>query len=722
MNWLNSNRLAGLRFLRAGAFGAVAALLAAFALPLGAGESLAAKGPWVDQEQAQLRLIAASDTVGPGDSVSLGLHFKLAAGWKVYWRSPGEAGYPPRVDWGGSENLAGAEMAWPVPKRFSLFGLETFGYGEEVVFPVAARLERAGEALALRAEVAYLTCNEICIPREASLALSLPPGPGEPAAAAYLIDSFLMRVPGLGPDPGLSIEQAVLTGTIEAPVVEVTARSERPFSEPDVLIEAPPGFVFAAPDITLDDERRSAVLRLATTETGDGVLEGKALTLTLTDGKRGLERGVIARYAQATAAPADDWNTLAVILGLAFLGGLILNLMPCVLPVLSIKLLSVVKHGGRAPGAVRVSFLASAAGILASFLVLAVGLIIVKSLGHSVGWGIQFQQPLFLAAMAVIVTLFASNLFGFFEFRLPGWAQGAATLGQGPGGPGAEPTLSGHFLTGALATLLATPCSAPFLGTAVGFALARGAFEILAIFTVLGLGLAAPYLLIAAIPALAARLPRPGPWMVILRRILGLALLATAVWLVSVLSAQVGAGAAALVGALLAALILVIWVGRRRPEGARQSAIATPALAGILALAAIALPTGFARETAPDESRQLDALWQPFDQAEISRRIAAGEIVFVDVTADWCLTCQVNKKLVLDRAPVGERLAGEGVVAMRADWTLPSEEITAYLARFGRYGIPFNVVYGPGAPEGIALPELLSSDAVVDALDRASGG
>ena len=724
------NSLARMAFSRAALLGAGAAGM----LLMGAGAALAAKGPWVDQEQAQLRLIAASDSVGTGESVSLGLHFRLAPGWKVYWRSPGEAGYPPRVAWDGSENLAGAEMAWPVPKRFALFGLQTFGYGEEVVFPVTARLERAGEALALRAEVAYLTCNEICIPREAALSLALPAGPGAPAAAAFLIDSFRMQVPGLGPDPGLEIEEAHLTGTLEAPVVEVAARSQRPFGAPDVLVEAPPGFAFAAPEVVLSDEGRRALLRLAATATADQVLEGKRVTLTLTDGKRGLEQEIVARYAQAGAqagaqasaqtgpgVPPAGAHTLAVILGLAFLGGLILNLMPCVLPVLSIKLLSVVKHGGRAPGAVRVSFLASAAGILASFLVLAAGLIVVKALGHTVGWGIQFQQPLFLAAMAVVVTLFASNLFGFFEFRLPGWAQGAATLGQGGGqAPGAsEPSLSGHFLTGALATLLATPCSAPFLGTAVGFALARGALEILAIFAVLGLGLAAPYLLIAALPALATRLPRPGPWMAVLRRILGLALVATAAWLLSVLGAQLGAGAALMVGALLAALILVFWLGARRPEGARQSAIATPALAGILALAAIALPAGLARDAAPPRA---DALWRPFDQAEIAARVAAGETVFVDVTADWCLTCQVNKTVVLDRAPVGERLSGEGVVAMRADWTLPSEEISDYLARFGRYGIPFNAVYGPGAPEGIALPELLSDEAVLSALDRAAGG
>ena len=707
-----------------------ATLLAAALLvgALGTDSARAATGPWVAQEESSLRLIAASDSAGAGETLSAGLHFKLEPGWKIYWRSPGDAGYPPQVDWSGSGNLAGVEMHWPVPHRFSLFGLETFGYGEEVVLPLTLRPARGGEAVSLRAQVSYLTCKEICIPRDATLALDIPAGPGEAAPASYLIDSFRMQVPGLGTDPGMTIERAVLTGTNEAPAVEVTARAEQPFTAPDVLIEAPPGFGFGAPEIAFDAARTEARLRLAATATGGGVLEGKPLTLTLIDGKRGVESQIIARYASgqgpqlAATAATPSVLSFAAILGLAFLGGLILNLMPCVLPVLSIKLLSVVKHGGRAPAAVRISFLASAAGILASFLVLAGAAILLKALGLSVGWGIQFQQPLFLAAMAVIVTLFACNLFGLYEIALPAWAQGAATLGQTPG-PDREPGLAGHFLTGALATLLATPCSAPFLGTAVGFALARGPAEILSIFAVLGLGLAAPYLMIAALPALATRLPRPGAWMVTLRRILGLLLLATAPWLLSVLKAQVGATLAGLTGALLAALIAVIWIGRSQFARKRPTAIATPALAGILALAAILLPAGLPREAPEPASLQTSAGdWPALDLAEIDRRVAAGAVVFVDVTADWCLTCQVNKKLVLDREPVSARLAGPDVVRMRGDWTLPNEDISAYLAGFGRYGIPFNAVYGPGAPQGIALPEILTTDSVLGALDRAAGG
>ena len=265
--------------------------------------------------------------------------------------------------------------------------------------------------------------------------------------------------------------------------------------------------------------------------------------------------------------------------------------------------------------------------------------------------------------------------------------------------------MTGHFLTGALATLLATPCSAPFLGTAVGFALARGPLEILAIFAVLGLGLALPYLAISAWPGLATRLPRPGTWMIALRRLMGLALLGTAVWLLSVLAVQVGWVAALLVGVLLALFAAVLFFGAgRRP--------ALVLLAGLALLpAAVFAPAAFPTATA--RAVLAGGVWQPLQSAAIAGLVADGQVVFVDVTADWCITCQVNKSLVIERDPVATRLGESLVTTMRGDWTLPSDQITAYLATFGRYGIPFNAVYGPGLPQGRALPELLTSDVVL---------
>ncbi|WP_455372267.1 protein-disulfide reductase DsbD family protein [Limibacillus halophilus] len=697
----------------------LALLLASLAVLTPAADGArAAGGPWLITDQSAVRLISAESGVAGEEALSLGLQFKMEPGWKIYWRSPGVAGYPPQVDWSASDNLASAETLWPLPHRFELFGLQTFGYGGEVVLPLKVTPARPGEPVTLKGAINFLTCSEICVPQEGELTLSLPAGGGTGAgenAEASLIAQWKERVPA-DSAPGLQLASLDLTGALEKPVLEAVARSDEPFEKPDLLVEGPPGFLFSKPEVAFSDGGREAKLTVFIEKgpLAEGVIDGKALTLTLMESgeepPRGLEQVWHARFSSAPqdveqlfaqGSASADYGLLAI-LGFALLGGLILNIMPCVLPVLSLKLLSVAKQGGRERGHIRLGFLASAAGILASFWLLALGALALKSAGMAVGWGIQFQQPLFLSAMALILTFFALNLFGFFEISLPGWAGDAAGRAPSKG-------LAGHFMTGALATLLATPCSAPFLGTAVGFALSRGASEILMIFTALGLGLSLPYLLVAGFPGLAARLPKPGAWMVTLRRVLGLAMAGTAVWLLTVLAAQINLMGALVVAALLLLLGVVIALGKPR------------ALAGLLALAV--LGAGLFLPAAPPAPRVASSEhWQAFDQKRIAELVAAGEVVLVDVTADWCITCKVNKSLVLERGPVFDLLQGESLVAQQADWTNPDPEIAAYLESFGRYGIPFNAVYGPGAPDGIALPELLSEAAVLEAIEKARGG
>jgi len=334
---------------------------------------------------------------------------------------------------------------------------------------------------------------------------------------------------------------------------------------------------------------------------------------------------------------------------------------------------------------------------------------LMKSAGASIGWGIQFQQPLFLIALSLIVILFACNMWGFFEIHLPGWL---SDLGQGPSH---VQGLGGHFMTGAFATLLATPCSAPFLGTAVGFALSRGPFDILFVFSALGLGLSLPYLLIAAFPNMATRLPKPGAWMVVLRKILGLILLGTAVWLITILVVQIGINAALILSTIMALFIGIL------AFKTRLSKLATP-LALTLFIAAFFVPAFTQSEPAAEINKDAaERIWTKFNQNKIAQIIAKGDVVFVDVTAKWCLTCQVNKNLVLYQGEAFKALTSKSVTPMKADWTNPNETIAAYLASFGRYAIPFNAVYGPGAPNGIVLPELLNEADVLNAISKAKG-
>jgi len=673
-----------------------------------------AAGPWQQTETVEGRLIAAVEGTGSLDRVPLGLHLKMKPGWKTYWRSPGDAGLPPQLSWEGSGNLAGTDFRWPAPHRFTLFGIETFGYDGEVVFPITAHAAQPGQPLDLKASVDLLVCSEICVPQHLDLTLAVPAGPALSSGGdANLIARFASYVPGDGAASGLGIESVRTSGK----GLIVTATAREPFVDPDLFVENAAGAVFGAPTLAFADGNRRITITLP--PTGQPMaLDGLPVTLTLVDGARSMETAATVNAGSAARTGLSGAPGLIAILGFALIGGLLLNLMPCVLPVLSLKLLSVVSHGGSAPREIRAGFLASAAGILFSFLVLAGAAIALKLTGSAVGWGIQFQQPLFLVFMVVLVTGFAANLWGLFEIPLPriiaDIAVGGHNSGHNPDGTHTT-SLGGHFATGALATLLATPCSAPFLGTAVGFALARGPLEILAVFTALGLGLALPYLLIAVFPALASRMPRPGRWMLVLRRVLGGTLALTGVWLLSVLAVQASPAAALAIGALMATLILVLAIRKRLPGRIR---IAGGALAAVLALTAFGLPLTLDRH-ASQAAAAIDGRWTPFDKTAIAGQVAAGRTVFVDVTADWCITCQANKKLVLTRGSVAERLSGKDIVPMRADWTLPDDRIAAYLAEHGRYGIPFNMVYGPGAPDGIPLPELLTEAAVMDALDRA---
>ncbi len=692
-------------------------LLAGLAGPLPARAEGAAVAT---RPQVEVSLISAQTAVDQARQIRLGLHFTLAKDWKTYWRSPGDAGYPIAVDWAGSDNLAKADLLWPVPHRFTLFGLDTFGYKDEVVLPVIATLSEPGKPLSIKAHLRYLVCETVCIPYEADLALQIPAGDALPAPQAQLIDRYYAQVPGDGRAQGLTLEQATLAGSDAKPSLEVTARSTlTEFTAPDLVVEAPPGLYFGKPEIQLGDNGKLARFTLPITrEATAPALSGAAVIVTLTDGIRGLERNVTLT---AAAGSGEEFTGLLAIVGVALLGGLLLNLMPCVLPVLSLKLLGVAGHGGGEKTHVRLSFLVSAAGVLTAFLLLAAMLAALDAAGLAIGWGIQFQQPLFLAAMALIVTLFAANLMGWFEIALPGWLGSLAGDADAAAGRAADRrSLPGYFLTGMLATLLATPCSAPFVGTAVSFALSRGALEIFVIFGAMGLGLALPYLAVAAFPGMAVALPRPGRWMIHLRRLLGIALAATAAWLLSVLVGAIGIWGVAILGGLLIALALVLALLHCLPDNQR------PLLwggAAALAIAVLALPalisSGPTAQARTQAQAGLAEGWAPFEEARIGDLVAQGRTVVVDVTADWCITCLANKTLVLDRPEMKAAFETGKVVTMRADWTRPDEAISRYLARFGRYGIPFNVVYGPKAPEGILLPELLSHDAVLDAIARA---
>jgi thiol:disulfide interchange protein len=428
----------------------------------------------------------------------------------------------------------------------------------------------------------------------------------------------------------------------------------------------------------------------------------------------------------ATARRAPNAGSLAAMLLIAVLGGLILNAMPCVLPVVSLKIFGLVRSAAHGHREVVRSALAIAAGILASFAALAALAVAAATAGGAVGWGVQFQRPGFVALLAVVVTLFCLNLWGLFEIPLP---RALARLG----GAAAREGLAGHFASGLFATLMATPCSAPYLGTAIGFGLAQPPPVVFAIFLAAGTGLALPYLVLAAAPGAARFFPRPGAWMETLRGIMGFFLAASAVWLLYVLAAQISPERLALFEVGLLLIALVTWLRHRAAAEGGAAARATggagghaAALASLVALLVVAggavtiAASGAGPRLAARGGRSSGLIgWVPFDRARAESLAASGQLVFVDVTADWCFTCKVNERLILDTPEVAGAFAAHHVLPMRADWTNRSDAIARFLADNGRYGIPFYLLYRPGR-QPLVFSELPSKSAILAALDAAA--
>jgi suppressor for copper-sensitivity B len=687
-------------------------------------------------------------------TLNAGLDITLTEGWKTYWRSPGDAGFPlllePKETATNIENIT---IHWPYPHRFvEEWGLEVFGFKKHVTVPLTITLKDAAADTQADISISYAVCSDICINEEQELSLFIPANYTGDDAHAKKLATARADLPLKNGGHGLTIADAQIRSEAEGKgeLVVTVKREEGAFSESELFIESDTaGLRF--PKATEEAGENAQVLHLVVpyeVNLPAKTLAEEEIRITFVDGGKAIEHTLtvpkksaeMAAAPLTDVAPADDGgnaqasdapatsdavadapnDSLLPMILLALLGGVVLNIMPCVLPVLSIKLLGAVKHGGRNSREVRQSFLATVAGILAFFALLAGLTIAAKEAGHAVGWGFHFQSAEFLTFLTLLVLLFAANLLGWFEIQLPSWLNTHIYDVTDKGTMVHRHHLVGDFATGAFAALMATPCTAPFLGTAVGFALSRGNTEIMVIFLALGAGLALPYLAAALFPAVATWLPKPGAWMVRVKQFMGLLMLLAGGWLLWVIAGQTALWVAAGVAALSVLLGAVLHGGGRWRFLRRKPVVALITLGLLVALAM--LPS-FALSPSQGKGEPVAeaVLWQPFDEAAIAKHVADGKVVFVDVTADWCLTCKFNKLRVLSREDVIAALDADDVIAMQADMTRPMPDIQAYLKKNDRYGIPFNIVYGPAAEAGIPLSEVLAVDEVLQALDAARG-
>ena len=673
---------------------------------------------WDSREFAEVRLISGTSGIGNGTDIKLGLEFSLKPDWKIYWRSPGDSGSPPIIERSQSVNLELIEMKWPWPERFDEGNnLTTIGYKDHVIFPITAKARDPLKPLDLRFIIEYQVCKTICIPVSTELAISVPPGDQKPTKYASLIGEFEEKVPMAAGESITNIDSIYIPETENTGTLLINVTRHTPFTTPIIFLEGPGAYRFGVETVSLSNSSLKAEFSVPVSNVKGDNLKNFELLITLVDVGSAKELShTVGAIAQSD--PRKNSLTMLSILFTALIGGLVLNLMPCVLPVLSIKILSVLKSAGQSRLKIRLSFLASVGGILFSYLLLALGTILIRNLGNSVGWGLQFQEPLFLVSLVLVLTVFSCNLFGFFEI-------GAPSYSNNPRGSSNNREksrwLTQSFFTGALATLMATPCSAPFVGTSISFALSQGATEILLIFAMLGLGMAMPYLLFAANPNLVNRLPRPGKWMIQLRIILGFFLAATAVWLLVILSHQTTIDLAFFIGtiAVLCGISMKLISSIMGNKKLLLYTLTLVVSGCSMASFVVSAPSEDKRRESTSNSQW--SSWIELDASKIPDLVTSGKIVFVDITADWCLTCKINKVLVLDSPAIINKLDSPNIVKMRGDWTKRNPDIQNYLFSFNRYGIPFNAVYGIGAPTGIALPELLTKTNISHAVEMARG-
>ena len=693
-----------------------------FALASGAPMTSAQESPPVTSPRLTATLISDAASVAPGETFRIGLRQKLSPGWYTYWKNSGDAGSPPEIRLNLPEGATAGNIVWPGPDRIPAGPVMSYGYKTEIVYPISVTVPRnatPGSTLAVSADAEWLVCEKECIPESGSFRLDIPisaaPTPaGADVRAAFAIADARRTVASPW-SARLAVEGDALALTVEGADLTQAAVKDAYFFPATWGVAD-----HAAPQqLSLTEGTLNLALTKGQTFNPEAKTDG---LLAVTDGGGATRWFEITPRINAAAAGAVPTTSLIENLPLwqtalfAFLGGLILNLMPCVFPVLAIKATAIAKLSGGALHEVRVASAFYTLGVLVAFSVLAAALLAVRAGGTAVGWGFQFQSPLFVAGMSWLLLAIGLNLSGVFE------------IGLGVGGSGQSLTQkSGHggsFFTGLLAVVVATPCTAPFMGAAIGTALTAPVYICLLIFLVMGLGLAAPYALLGIFPGLARALPRPGPWMVRLRQAMAFPMYASAAWLVWVLSQQAGDFGVliALSGALLVALAAWIYgiAQHDTGRGLISRGLAAAAIVGtfglLLQLDGAATPGAAARGPAT----AAPANYEPFSSARLAVLRKEGKPVFVNMTAAWCITCLVNERTTLSTEAIQQAFRARGITYLKGDWTNRNPEIGAYLRSFNRDGLPFYAFYPTGGRDPVVLPPVLTESIVVGELERAS--
>ena len=664
---------------------------------------------WDGINEAKLRIISPVLQISTnGDENIIGLEYKLKKNWKTYWKSPGAGGFPQEINFSNSDNIKNIKLHWPTPEEFSILGLKSLGYLDQVVFPISFKIIDKNKSATVNMQVDYLVCKDICIPGNATLNLIIPVGKEATLSKhAFLIEKFLSLSPiSVSSEQSISYIESKLYSQKNNTIFEINIEKNEPFNDPKIYIHNNIGLPVVDPTIKFNKQKTILDINFYYDDTYFNV-DNADLSLHVSDKPFVEEKKIKFKKLDKNINFYNNNNLINIFL-ISILAGFILNFMPCVLPVLSIKFMSVINYSSQEKSRVKKGFLFSSIGIIISYISIGFFLAILKITGVGISWGMQFQNPIFLMFISLILLLFSLNLIGLYEFSLPRFASKFSGKFE------KNKSYTSDFFNGFFATLMATPCSAPFVGTAITFAFTQEFFLMLSVFFFMGLGMALPYIMVFIIPSIIYIFPKPGRWTIWLQRLMAVLVFLTLIWITTILNNHFNI-VFIYFSIFVAILISIIFFLNNKNRISKKYLIFLVSFIAIMYFS-IPLFINFDKFTLKTNIK-----WNHIENVDIPNLLKNNKIVFVDITADWCVTCKYNKQNVIYSNEVEKLFFEYDVVMVQGDWTLPNENIRKFLNKYNRYGIPFNIIYSPTIPEGLILPELLSKNVISDTILKAKG-
>ena len=656
--------------------------------------SMALSSDWSVGETSKLRLISAYSQ-NDSKNFMIGLEYQMDPGWKTYWKSPGDGGFAQSISWENSTNVKNVNILWPTPIEFEILGLTSLGYQNDIIFPLEIELEDELKNTFLNLHITFLICKEICIPGDATIFLEIPSGEKKLTNNYYDLEKALSLLPK--EDFNGSYLKKINFNVFNDDThsnIQLIFESDKNFVSPKIFLHSPFGLPVIKNSLNYSNDSKKITANFKFDK--DLISKNNfPLEVSISDVNHNFKQVLNVEVNDKPLRSKINQTFIYYIL-ISLLAGLILNVMPCVFPVLSIKLMSVFSSNEHNA---RVSFVTTALGIISSFVLLGLIFLLLQYFKVSIAWGMQFQQPYFLIFISLIIFLFMMNMFGQFEITLPPQISNLSFFGT------TNNKNTKDFFNGFFATLMATPCSAPFVGTAITAAFTQSYAIGISIFLFMGVGMSLPYLLIALFPKLINYLPKPGKWMIYIKYLLGLLLLATVLWLFNILLNFFN------YYFIISLIIFFLLLSYRQKIPFQKNIISVIILLVMFSSSSFS----FFQQNRVFE---IEKDWLNFYDITLDKLINENKIVFLDITADWCATCQFNKINVLNSETIISLFKENDVTLIRADWTKPNDKINLFLEKYDRFGIPFNAFFSPNFPEGILLSELLSEKEMIDAINK----